>query len=51
MKVYIAEMLIVPEEGESKDHIKDDLELTLLENGFSVGSVTLRDAEVVLCED
>ena len=51
MKVYIAEVLIIPGIKECKDRLKDDLESTLLESGFSIGNVTLKDAEVVLCED
>ena len=51
MKVYVAEILIIPEINECKDRLKDDLESTLLEGGFSIGNVTLKDAEVVLCDD
>ncbi len=51
MKVYVAEILIIPDAKGCKDRLKDDLELTLLESGFSIGNVTLKDAEVVLCED
>lgn len=51
MKVYIAEILVIPDAKGCKDRLKDDLELTLLESGFSIGNVTLKDAEVVLCED
>jgi hypothetical protein len=51
MKVYIAEILVIPDAKGCKDRLKDDLELTLLESGFSIGNVTLKDAEVVLCDD
>ena len=51
VKVYIAEILIIPEESDSKDGICEGLEETLINGGFMIGNVTLKEAEVVLCED
>ncbi len=51
MKVYIAEMLIIPGEKYTKEQVKDELGIALYDTGFAYTNVQLKEAEVVLCED